>query len=268
MGGMEAPEPIVVARIPSVVTSMVPVCVVSKGVYTSVTKCVLQRAHSVGARVCVRVAACVKETPRVKEAPCVSGVVASVPKCVLPSTPCVEEAPRVNETPCVEGMTCVSETHCASGRPCVSGTTCAREMVRVSEARCVRGTECVRSLYVREMTVGMREHATACPRVSVMEWCVSVVTRRCAWVEWRRRRRQTRDKGRVAAVVVLGTAPSLHGSKREVRACCARGRHVLGCASETRCGNAHGRCCRSRDGQKLGWGNGFGTDGFSRRACV
>ena len=61
-------------------------------------------------------------------------VVASVPGCVLPNTPCVNEA------------------------PCASGTTCVNERVRVSEARCVRGTACVRSLYVREMTVGMREH--------------------------------------------------------------------------------------------------------------
>ena len=184
---MQAPGTLVVTRFPSVI---VPVCVL-----TSVVKCVLQRAHSMGARVCVRAAACVKETPGVKETPCLSGVVASVPKCMLPSTPCMEEAPRVSVTACVSSMVCASETVC------------------VNEARCVRGTVCVRSLYVREMTVGMREHATACP--SVMEWCVSVVTRRCAWVEWRRRRRQ-RDKGRVAAVAVLGTAPGLHGGEREV----------------------------------------------------
>ena len=165
MGGVEAPEPIVVARIPSVVTSVVPVRVFT-----------------------------------------------SVPKCVLPSTPCVSEGVCVTETPCV------SETPCASGRSCVSRTTCAPERARVSEARCVRGTACVRSLCEREMTVGMREHAAASPSVSVMEWCVSVVTRGCAWIEWRRRRRQTKDKGRVAAVAVLGTAPGLHGGEREVRA--------------------------------------------------
>jgi len=28
---------------------------------------------------------------------------------------------------------------------------------------------------------------------------------------------------------------------------------VLACGSETRSGNACGGCCRSRDGQKLGW---------------
>ena len=91
-------------------------------------------------------------------------------------------------------------------------------MVRVSEARCVRGTACVRSLYVREMTVGMREHAAASPGVNVMSWCVSLVTRRCAWVEWRRRLRHVRDKARVAAVAAMGTAPGLHGGEREVRA--------------------------------------------------
>ena len=137
LGGMEAPEPIVVSRIPSVI---VPVCVV-KGVSAP---------------------------------PCVSGVVTSVPGCVLPSTPCA------------------------------------------SEAGCVSGTACVRSLYEREMTVGMSEHAAASPGVSVMEWCVSVVTRRCAWVEWRRRRRR-RNEGRVAAVAAMGTAPGLQGDEREVR---------------------------------------------------
>ena len=63
LGGMEAPGPLVVARVPSM---NVPVCVV-KGVSAT---------------------------------PCVSGVVTSVPECVLPSTQCVEEtlcvrAPRV-----------------------------------------------------------------------------------------------------------------------------------------------------------------------------
>ena len=89
----------------------------------------------------------------------------------------------------------------------------------MSERPSVRGTVCVRSLCVREMTVGMREHATACPRVSVMVRCVSLVTRGSlsTWMEWRRRRRQM-DKGRIAAVAVLGTAPGLHGGEREVQA--------------------------------------------------
>jgi len=201
LGGMEAPGDLEVTRIPSVI---VPVCVVSRCVYTSVLKCVLRRTHSVGAGACVRATPCVdetpgiEETPSMEETPCVSGVVASVPKCVLPSTPCVSETPRVSVRACVSGMVCVMETARVSERPSVSGTVC------------------VRSLCVREMTVGMREHAAASPGVSVMEWCVSVVTRRCAWVEWRRRRRQ-RDKGRVAAVAVLGTAPGLHSGEREVR---------------------------------------------------
>ena len=176
LGGMEAPEPIVVAQVPSVVTS-----VVSKCVFQSVAKCVLQCAHSVGARVCVRATGCVDEAP------------------------CKEENPCMNETPSV------------SEKGCVSGTTCAGEMSRVSERPCVRGTACVRSLCVSEMTVGMQEHAAASPSGSVLSWCVSVVTRRCAWVEWQRRRRQM-DKGRVAAVVVSGAAPGLHGSEHEVRA--------------------------------------------------
>ena len=62
----------------------------------------------------------------------------------------------------------------------------------------------------------MQENATACE--SVMVRCVSVMARRSERVEWLRRRRQMRDKGRVAAVAILGTVPGLHGSEREVRA--------------------------------------------------
>ena len=153
----------------------------------------------------------VNETPCVEATPCLSGVVVSVPGCVLPSTPCVSEGVCVTEAPSV------SETPRVSAPACVSGMVCAREMARGIERPSVRGTACVRSLYVREMTVGMREHAAASPDVNVMAWCVSLVTRRCAWVEWRRRRRQM-DKGRIAAVVALGTAPGLHGGEREVRA--------------------------------------------------
>ena len=82
---IEAPGTLGGTRIPSVI---VPVCV----------------AKGVGARACVRATACVTETPCVEETPCVSGVVTSVPGCVLPSTPCEEEAPRVKE------VVCVSET--------------------------------------------------------------------------------------------------------------------------------------------------------------
>ena len=174
---MEALETLVVTRFPSV---DVPVCV-----FTSEPKCVPSSTL------------CVTETP------CVSGVVASVPGCVLPSTPCMSETP------------CVSETLRVSVPACVSGMVCVKETARMSERPSMRETACVRSLYVREMTVGMREHATACPSVNVMSWCVSVVTRRCAWVEWRRRQR---DKGRAAAVAVLGAAPGLHGGEREGRA--------------------------------------------------
>ena len=62
----------------------------------------------------------------------------------------------------MEERTCVSEA------PRVKEPACVNEMARVSERPCVRGTACVRSLYEREMTVGMREHAAASPGVSVM----------------------------------------------------------------------------------------------------
>ena len=55
---------------------------------------------------------------------CVSGVVASVPKCVLPSMPCVKETPHVEETTCVSSMVCVGETARVSERLCVRGTAC------------------------------------------------------------------------------------------------------------------------------------------------
>ena len=108
MGGIETPEPLVVARVPSVI---VPVCVVKE----------------------------VSETPCVDETPCVSDVFASVPECVLPSTPCVKGAPqpetaRVCETPRVSalagvsGMVCVSEARCVSERPCVRRTACVRSL--------------------------------------------------------------------------------------------------------------------------------------------
>ena len=123
---------------------------------------------------------------------------ASVPKCVLPSTPCV------------------------------------------NEARCVRETACVRSRYEREMAVGMRETATACP--SVMVRCVSAVARRSVCVERQRRRDQIKDKGRVAAVAILSTVPGLHSIERGVRAVLSTRPPHGGCAGETRSVNASGGC--------------------------
>ena len=61
LGGMEAPETLVVTRFPMV---NVPVCV-----FTSMAKCVLQRAQGVGARACVRATACVDEAPCKEETP-------------------------------------------------------------------------------------------------------------------------------------------------------------------------------------------------------
>jgi len=181
----------------------------------------------------------------VDETPCVSGVFASVPECVLPSTPCVKGAPQVEEAACapetarvceptrcvsetpqvsvpagVSGMACGSEARCVYETPWVSAPACVSGLVCVSERPCVRKTACVRSLHVREMSVGMREYAAASPgvNVSLMECSLGVVTRRCAWLERRRRLRRLRDKGRVAAVVLMGTVPGLHGSERAVRA--------------------------------------------------
>ena len=156
LGGMETPGALVVARIPS---ANVPVCVL-----TSVAKCVLKRAHSVGEMACVSERLCMEETP------------------------------------------CARETACVSERLCVRETTCVRE------------TACVRERYEIEMAVGMREGAALSPSESVMMRCVSVMARGSACVKLRRRRHQTRDKGRVAAVAVLGTAPGLHSIEHEVRA--------------------------------------------------
>ena len=161
----------------------------------------------------------VDETPGAEETPCVSGVVTSEPENVLPSTPCVKGAPQP-ETARVCEARCVSETARVGAPVGVSGVCVSA--ARVSERPCVRRAACVRSLCVREMTVAMHEHAAASPGVNVslnvMECSLGVVTRRCAWVEWRRRLRHWRDKSRVAAVVAIGTVPGLHGSERVVRA--------------------------------------------------
>ena len=163
---------------------------------------------------------CVDETPCVEATPCVSGVVASVSKCVLPSTPCVRGAPRVDEAACAPETACVCEPPRVKETPRVSGMVYVSEARCVSERRCVRRTACVRSLCVREMSVGMREHAAVSPGVNGMECSMSLVTRGSlsACVERRRRLRQLRDKGRVAAVVLMGTVPGLHGGERAVLA--------------------------------------------------
>ena len=115
------------------------------------------------------------------------------------------EPPRVCETPRVSapaGVVCMSEAR-VSERPCVG---------------------CVRSLYTREMSAAMREHAAASPDVRVngnaivcslsLVTCGSMSARRA----WRLRLRLWRTKCRVAAVVAIGTVPGLHGRARVVRA--------------------------------------------------
>ena len=113
--------------------------------------------------------------------------------------PCVDETPRVSAP---------------------AGVVCVYEARRVSERPFGRKAACVRSLYTREMSVAMHEHVAASPGVglNVVECSLGVVTRRSVWREWRRRLRLWRDKCRVAAVVLVGTVPGLHGSERVVRA--------------------------------------------------
>ena len=155
----------------------------------------------------------------------VSGVFVSVPACVLPGTPCVKGAPQAEETTCAREAARVCEPPCVVETPRVSApagvsSVCVNE-ARESERPCmVRVTACVRSLYTREMSVAMREHAAASPGVSVnvVESSLGVVTRRSVWRELRQRLRLWRDKCRVAAVVLIGTVPGLHGSVRVVRA--------------------------------------------------
>ena len=205
---METPGALVEARVPSVsvpvcvVTSVVPVCVVSTCVYTSVAKCVLRRTHRARERRCVQGATsvsvppcldetpsaspCVDEPPSTSETPCASGVVAGVPACVLPGTPCVEGAPQP-ETARVCEARCANETPRVSAPVGVRGGVCVYE-ARVSERPCVRVTACVRSLYTREMSVAMYEHAAASPDVSTNGMMCSLslvasgsVSARVAW---------------------------------------------------------------------------------------
>ena len=222
------------------VTSVVPVCVVSRCVFTSKFKCMLRRTHTGSERACVKEPSCVSKTPRetpcvkeppcatpgMSEVPCASGVVMGVPACVLPGTPCVKGAPQSGETTCARKAERVCEPPCVSETPRVSAPVGVSGVVCMSEARCVndrpsvvRVTACVRSLYTREMTVAMSDHAAASPVVSlnVVVCSLGVVTRRCARRAWRQRLRLWREKCRVAAVVAIRTVPGLHGRARVVR---------------------------------------------------
>ena len=184
---------------------------------------------------CASVSSCEEETPSeeepastdeppcTSEPPCASGVVTDVPACVLPGTPCVKGAPQREETTCAREAARVCEPPCVCETPRVSAPTgvCVYE-ARVSErpcVGCVGVTAYVRSLYTREMTVAMYEHAAASPGVSLnVECSLGIVTRRSARRAWRQRLRLRRAKCQVAAVVVIGTLPGLHGSARVVRA--------------------------------------------------
>ena len=126
-----------------------------------------------------------------------------MPECVLPGTPCVKGAPQGEETTCAREAARVCEPPCVGETPRVSAPACVGSVVceseaRVSERPCVRKTACVRSLYTREMSVAMREHAATSPGVSVnvVKCSLGVVTRRCAWREWRRRLHNGETKAR------------------------------------------------------------------------
>ena len=101
----------------------------------------------------------------------------------MEETTCAREAARVCEPPCV------NETPRVSAPAGVSGVVCMSE-ARVSERPRVR-TACVRSLYTREMSVAMHEHAAVSPdvrmSVNAIECSLGVVTRRSVWREWQRR---------------------------------------------------------------------------------
>ena len=88
----------------------------------------------------------------------------------------------------------VVETRRVSAPAGVSGVVCVSE-ARVSERPNVRVTACVRSLYTREMSVAMHEHAAASPGVglNVVECSLGVVTRRCVWAAWRRQKVREAD---------------------------------------------------------------------------
>ena len=106
---MEAPGALVKMRIPGVIVPsvIVPVCAV-KGVSATL---------------------CVDETP------CVSGVVASVPECVLPSTPCVKGAPQAEEAAGAKETARVCEARCVNGTTGVSEERSMSETPRVSDPR-------------------------------------------------------------------------------------------------------------------------------------
>ena len=174
---------------------------------------------------------CVEEPPSMSEPPCAGGVFASV----LPGTPCVKGAPQREETTCAReaARVCEPPRVCETPRVSAPAGVCVYE-ARVSERPCVGcvRTACVRSLYTREMTVAMHDHAAASPGVNGNEIACSLglVARRCVRREWRQRLRLWREKCRVAAVVAIGTVPGLHGSARVDRVLChGRDPRVHGC---------------------------------------
>ena len=213
---------------------------------------------------------CVSETPRVSVPACVSGMVCAREMARMSEQPCVKGAPQVKEPACARETArvcearCVSETPRVSAPAGVSGVVCVSE-ARVSERPSVRVTACVRSLCVREMTVAMREHAAASPGVSLngIMCSLGVVPRRCAWVERRRRLRQWRDKGRVAAVVAMGTVRVYMAASGRSVPCNARDPTCSAARVRPGAGTHAVDVADPADGQRPGWVVEFGLDGFS-----
>ena len=77
---------------------------------------------------------CVEEPPCMRETPCASGVLTSVPECVLPSTPCVKGAPKGEETTCAWEAARVCEPPCVDETPRVSAPAGVSSVVCVNEA--------------------------------------------------------------------------------------------------------------------------------------
>ena len=125
------------------VPSVVPVCVVSRCMFTSELKCVLRRTHA--------------GSVRARERRCVPGATSvSVPPCldetpsVSPSeeaSPCLDETPSV--TPCVEEPPCVDEPPSTSESPCASGVVASEPACVLPGTPCVKGAPQAEGPWVR-----------------------------------------------------------------------------------------------------------------------
>ena len=109
-------------------TLLLPVCVRHSTHFHTLVYTHCDTTHTGSERRCVRGATSVSaspcatpgmdETPVASEPPCASGVVTSVPECVLPGTPCVKGAPQAEETTCARdaARVCVNPHACVKHR--------------------------------------------------------------------------------------------------------------------------------------------------------